>query len=40
MTIAELRKILTEAGVEFFVSKITGRVATVHLLVEDNDNAT
>lgn len=36
MTIEEVRKMLSEAGLEFFVSKTDGSVATIHVIIKEN----
>ena len=40
MTINEIRKILREAGVEYYIKKEKGCIAKIHVLVEEEKNAT
>ena len=40
MTISELRKILRDNGVEYFIKKEKDNIVKVHVLVEEEDNAT
>lgn len=39
MTINELRKILIDNGVEYYIKKQKGNVIKVHVLVEEEDDA-
>ena len=38
MTISEIRKLLREAGVEYYIKKEKGCVAKIHVLIEEEDN--
>ena len=38
MTIDELRKILIDNGVEYYIKKQKGNVVKVHVLVEEEDD--
>jgi len=39
MTLNNLRRILREAGVEFYIKKQKGDLVKVHVLVEEDSNA-
>jgi len=40
MTINEIRKILREAGVEYYIKKEKGCIAKIHVLVEEEEDVT
>lgn len=40
MTISQLRKILRENGVEYYIKKEKGCIAKIHVLVEEEKNVT
>lgn len=40
MTINEIRKLLRDAGVEYYVKKENGCIAKIHVLVKEEENAT
>jgi len=37
MTLNQIRKLLRDAGVEFFVKKEKGIIAKIHVIVEESD---
>ena len=39
MTINQIRKLLRDAGVEYYVKKEKGCIAKIHVLVEEEENA-
>lgn len=40
MTLIELRKILRDNGVEYYIKKEKGNIAKIHVLVEEKENVT
>ena len=40
MTIPELKKLLRNAGLEYCIKKVNGKVAIIHVLVEEDDYVT
>lgn len=39
MTINEIRKLLRDAGVEYYIKKEKGCIAKIHVLVKEEENA-
>ena len=39
MTLTELRKILRENGVEYYIKKEKGNIAKIHVLIEEEEDA-
>lgn len=39
MTLSELRKILRDNGVEYYIKKEKGNIAKIHVLIEEEEDA-
>ena len=40
MNILELKKLFREAGLEYYIKKVNGTVAVIHVLIKEDDYVT